>query len=229
MRPLRLVALIFTLLAASSCDRLMGLSHMKFSGTLELTEHGLGARAAGRLDTLLVDEGDVVRKGQLLATLDRYEQTKKDYERTLKLYERGGATQQAVEQAGLALTDQQIASPVDGVVLLKAHEPGEIVAAGSPVVLVGDRGQLWVRIHVPEGQVNRVRLGQPAIIRFDGLTQPFAGHVSFIAPRGEFTPRNVQTPEERVTQTFAVKVTLDQPESFLRPGVAADVLLTLER
>ena len=93
--------------------------------------------------------------------------------------------------------------------------------------MVGDRAQLWVRVFVPEGLINRVRLNQPATLRFDGIRHDFKGHVSFIAPKAEFTPRNVQTPEERVTQTFAIKVVLDEPESFLRPGVAADVIVHL--
>ena len=66
-------------------------------------------------------------------------------------------------------------------------------------------------------------MGQSAEIRFDGINEKFVGHVSFITPRAEITPRNVQTQEERVTQTFAVKVRLDSPVDYLRPGVAADV------
>ena len=66
-------------------------------------------------------------------------------------------------------------------------------------------------------------MNQTATVSFDGVHQTFKGQVSFVAAKAEFTPRNVQSPEERVTQTFAVKVTLDNPESYLRPGVAAGV------
>ena len=219
------VVLLLSIAIGLSCDRLRHRSHLKFSGTLELTEHAVGAPAPGRLHTLNVDEGDAVTKGQLLATLERYEQLARDYERLASLLKEGGASQQALEQAALALADQRVVSPVDGVILLKVHEPGEVVAAGAPVLVVGDRSQLWVKIYVPEGQVSLVHLKAPATLRFDGLKQAFKAHVSFVAPQAEFTPRNVQTPEERVTQTFAVKVTLDEPEPFLRPGVAADVTL----
>ncbi len=198
-------------------------SGLKLTGTLELTEHSLGARTAGRLTALLVDEGDQVKEGQLIGTLDRYDQAKRDFDRAAKLLEQGGTTKQAVEQAELTLNDQQVVSPVDGVILIKIHEKGEVLSAGSPIVTIGDRRKLWVRIYVPEGSVNLVKMNQPATLHFDGLKETFKGHVSFIALLAEFTPRNVQTPEERVTQTFAVKVTLDNPESFLRPGVSADV------
>lgn len=196
---------------------------LKFSGTLELTEHALGTKVAGRLASLNVDEGSAVKRGDLVGTMDRFEQAKKDYERLVELLKNGGVPQQEVEHAALDLDDQQIVSPVDGVVLVKVHEVGEIVGAGSPVVVIGDRSSLWVRVYVPEGLVNQVQLDQAASLHFDGIGQSFSGKVVFIAPQAEFTPRNVQTSEERITQTFAVKVALDHPPEFLRPGVAADV------
>ena len=119
------------LLGLAGCDRFAHHDRLTLSGTLEMTEHSVGARVPGRLDTLSVDDGADVTKGQVLATLDRFAQTKKDYDRMRTLFEQGGAMQQAVEQAQLAVDDQQVVSPVDGVVLLKVHEPGEVVAAGS--------------------------------------------------------------------------------------------------
>ena len=201
---------------------------MKFSGTLEVTEHALGAKVAGRLITLNTDEGKVVRQGEEIGVFDRYEQNKRDYERVKQLFKQGGASQQDLEHAALAMDDQRIVSPIDGVVLVKVHEVGEMVPAGSPVVVIGDRSNLWVKIYVPEGVINTIKLNQPARVSFDGLAKPFSGHVSFIASRAEFTPRNVQTAEERITQTFAVKVTIDEPPEYLRPGVAADIVLNIQ-
>ncbi|MDL1872234.1 HlyD family efflux transporter periplasmic adaptor subunit [Deltaproteobacteria bacterium PRO3] len=214
-------------LALSACKRSGDDSLLELSGTLEMTEHEVGMPVPGRLAQLLVDEGDAVKRGQLLASLDRFEQARRDYERQVALLARGGGNQQAVEQAELAMEDQRLVAPVDGVVLTKVHETGEVVSSNSPVLVIGDRSRLWVRIYVPEGYVNRLSLGQEARLRFDGLKREFKGKVTFISPAAEFTPRNVQTPEERVTQTFAVKVTLDEVEPYLRPGVAADVALPL--
>ena len=137
----------------------------------------------------------------------------------------GGATEQSREYAALSLDDQQVVSPVDGVVLVKVHEIGETVSAGSPVMVVGDRSKLWVKIFVPEGWINKIHMNQAATLTFDGLKESFKGHVSFIAPQAEFTPRNIQTPEERITQAFAVKIILDESKDYLRPGVAADVVI----
>jgi len=224
----RLALGMLCLVILSACKNHQVETELNLSGTLEMTEHEVGMPVPGRLSQLLVDEGDEVKKGQLLASLDRFEQNQRDYERQASLLARGGGNQQAVEQAELAMKDQRALAPVDGVVLTKVHETGEVVSSNSPVLVLGDRSKLWVRIYIPEGYVNRVAMGQEATVRFDGLKRDFKGHVIFISPTAEFTPRNVQTPEERVTQTFALKVSLDSIESYLRPGVAADVILPLK-
>ncbi len=201
---------------------------LKFFGTLEMTEYSLGARVAGKLTSVTVREGDQVEAGEVMATLDRFEQNQKDYLRTQKLFQKGGTTEQEVERAGLNVEDQRIISPVKGVVLIKVHELGEIVAAGAPVVVIGDRSDLWVKIYIPEGLINKMKLKQSAILHFDGLNESFSGFVNFIAPLAEFTPRNVQTAEERITQTFAVKIKIENPPDYLRPGVAADVTIDIQ-
>ncbi len=220
--------IVTVIVLGSGCGYHSDFSEMKFSGTLELTEHALGAKAAGRLMTVNVDEGQMVKQGQQLATMDRYQQNVRDYQRVENLFKQGGATQQDLEHAALAEEDQQIVSPIDGVVLVKVHEVGEVVAAGLPVVVIGDRTNLWVKIYVPEGQVNKIKMGQAARLSFDGLKETFRGQVSFIASQSEFTPRNVQTAEERITQTFAVKVTLKDAPQYLRPGVAVDIRIEIK-
>jgi len=106
---------------------------------------------------------------------------------------------------------------------VKAREPGEIVSQGGSVVDIGDTSDYWVRIYVPEGEINRVKMDQEATIQFDGLKQTFHGKVFYVSPTAEFTPRNVQTPDERATQTIAIKVRLLDRDPALRPGVSADV------
>ncbi len=219
--------LIFFVVFVVGCDTQNGKS-LKFSGTLEITEHLLGAKVPGKVATLAVDEGDLVQAGQVLATLDRYEQNQRDYERVKQIYDSGGTSQQNLEHAAINADDQKIISPINGVVLVKVHELGEVVAAGSAVVVIGDPSDMWVRVYIPEALINSVQMGQPAAIYVDGIKEPLPGHVSFIATKAEFTPRNVQTPEERATQTFAVKVKIDQPSTSLHPGVGADVVIRIE-
>jgi multidrug resistance efflux pump len=197
--------------------------NMTFSGTMEMTEHVLGAKAAGRLTTLNVKEGDMVQKDQLLATFDRFEQNKKDFSRVGVLYQNGGADQQSLENAQLAMEDQQVISPLNGIVLVKSAETGEIIPAGGGVVVIGDPYDQWVKIFVSEDLMHHLSINETATIAVDGSDKKYKGHVSFIADKAEFTPRNVQTPEERVTQTFAVKISVDDADENLHAGVAADV------
>jgi HlyD family secretion protein len=220
---LRIFIAILAVALVSGCAGKKDFKNMTFSGTLEMTEHVLGAKVAGRLTTLNVKEGDWVTKNQLLATLDRYEENKKDYARTGVLYQNGGITQQSLEYARLAMEDQQIISPLDGVVLVKAAEIGEIVPSGAGVVVIGDTLDQWVKIFVTEDIMHDLSLNQRATIAVDGTDKTYKGHVTFIADKAEFSPRNVQTPDERATQTFAVKIAVDDADAHLHTGVAADV------
>lgn len=220
------VRMLIGILAAvliCGCSQPKDIKHMTFSGTMELTEHVLGAKVAGRLTTLNVDEGDYVKKGELLATLDRFDQDKKDYDRAEVLYKNGGADQQSVEHDRLTMEDQEIVAPIDGVVLVKDVETGEIVPQGGGVVVIGDIRDQWIKVYVSEALVHQLSLGQSASIMVDGAGKPYRGHITFIADKAEFTPRNVQTPEERATQTIAVKVTVDHPDQYLHAGTFADV------
>lgn len=225
IRRAALTILLSVGLAVAGCRKSDSNNLPPLSGTLEITEHSVGARVPGRLVKLFFEEGQTVKQGQLLGTLERFEQAQKDYERAQRLFKQGGGTEQSVEQAKLTLDDQQIVSPVDGIVLVKTHETGEVVSAGNSVAVIGDLSRWWVRVYIPEGRINQIKLDQPAGLRFDGIDKTFKGHVSYVSPQAEYTPRNVQTVEERVTQTFAVKVMLDERDPALRPGVAADVTL----
>jgi multidrug efflux pump subunit AcrA (membrane-fusion protein) len=205
------------------CAQQKNIKNITFSGTMEMTEHVLGIKGAGRLVNLFVKEGDQVRKGQLLATFDRFEQNRKDYTRVAVLYTNGGANQQALENAHLAMEDQQVISPLNGIVMVKSAETGEIIPAGGGVVVIGDPYDQWVKIFVSEDLMHQLSINRTATIAVDGSDKRYKGHVSFIADKAEFTPRNVQTPEERVTQTFAVKIAVDDADENLHAGVAADV------
>jgi len=223
-RRLRLLAMtLSTAILICGCTGKKDFKHMTFSGTMEMTEHVLGVKGTGRLTTLNVKEGDMVTKGQLLATFDRFEQNKKDYMRDTVLYQSGGANQQTLENAQLAMEDQEVISPLNGIVLVKSAETGEIIPAGGGVVVIGDPYDQWVKIFVSEDLMHQLSLNQTATISVDGSDKTYKGHVSFIADKAQFTPRNVQTPEERVTQTFAIKIAIDDADENLHAGVSADV------
>ena len=133
----------------------------------------------------------------------------------------------AVRGVDASLGNTVLAAPFDGVVTVRHREPGEIVPAGSPVVTVMDPRSRYVRIYIPEHRMGAVRLGTRAAIAADtypGKTYP--GEVSFIASEAEFTPKSVQTTEERVRLVYEVKVRVTgDAELDLKPGLPADVRL----
>lgn len=138
-----------------------------------------------------------------------------------------GEAQAAVEAARVAREDLQVKSPVDGVVTRTHAEAGETLGAGRPVVTVTDISRPWVRVYIPENQIGKVRLGAAAKIKVDTFpNREFDGRVSYVSSQAEFTPKNVQTQEERVKLVFAVNVTLDNRDGTLKPGMPADVTIS---
>jgi len=133
----------------------------------------------------------------------------------------------SVRQIDATLANAVIRAPFGGVVTVKDREPGEVVGAGTPVLTVMNLADRWVRIYVREDRVGAVRLGQAAAITAD--TYPgkrYAGVVAYISSAAEFTPRTVQTAEERVKLVYAVKVRITGDAGVdLKPGVPADVVL----
>jgi HlyD family secretion protein len=138
------------------------------------------------------------------------------------------ATQAALEAIDRRIDELTIRSPVDGVVEALDLQPGDLAPAAAPVLSIMDVGRMWVRAYVPENRLD-VQVGQKVRLAVDSFPgETFEGVVTFISRQAEFTPSNVQTPEERVKQVFRIKVELRDGLDKLRPGMAADVWLNGE-
>ena len=133
----------------------------------------------------------------------------------------------ALSRTDAVLNNARIHAPFPGVVSVRYREPGEAVAPGAPVLALRAPEERWVRIYVREDRVGMVRLGQRAEISTDSWPdRTFDGVVEFISSEAEFTPRAVQTTEERTKLVYAVKVRIQgDPEGALKPGLPADVIL----
>jgi HlyD family secretion protein len=104
-----------------------------------------------------------------------------------------------------------------------------MIAAGTPVVTIADLENIWLKIYIPEPQLGRIKLGQAAEITTDSSRgKVYRGKVTYISSEAEFTPKNVQTQEERVKLVFAVKISLDNPNQELKPGMPADAKVQLK-
>jgi HlyD family secretion protein len=117
-------------------------------------------------------------------------------------------------------------APFDGFVTVKDIEEGEYVQAGTPVLTVAQLDEVWVKTYVPETQLGKVYLGQKGEVISDTFpNKTYPGTVTYISPEAEFTPKNVQTKEERVKLVYRIKVTLQNPKQELKAGMPVDVIL----
>ena len=134
--------------------------------------------------------------------------------------------QAAADLLGKTIADCTVTAPVGGIVTHKAVEAGELVTAGATVVTLVDLDSVHVMIYITEKELGRVRLGDAAEVKIDAFPdKAFAGKVAYISPEAEFTPKNVQTKEDRVKLVFGVKVEIENREGLLKPGLPADAVI----
>ncbi len=138
------------------------------------------------------------------------------------------AARARVEFMRTQLEETVITAPVDALVETLDLQPGDMIGAGKPVATLLRIGSLWVRAYLPEARLGFVQPGLQVQVRVDSFPGlQFRGVVRRIHRQGEFTPRNIQTHEERALQVFQVEVVLDDPEHVLRPGMSADVTIQI--
>jgi HlyD family secretion protein len=136
-------------------------------------------------------------------------------------------------EKGLALAELnqsrcQLFAPMAGRVLSKNREAGETVPAGASIVTMGDLTRPWLNVYIGERDLGRVYLGMKADVTVDSFpTQPFPGKVTFISEKAEFTPKNIQTQDERVKLVYRAKVELENRDQALKAGMPADAVLRL--
>lgn len=119
-------------------------------------------------------------------------------------------------------------APSTGVITVRQAELGEVVAPGTPVVTLADLDHIWLRAYIAETDLGRIHWGQDAAITTDTYPgKQYHGRISFIAPDAEFTPKSVQTYQERVTLVYRIKIDIDNPNHELKPGMPADAHIDL--
>ncbi|MDD5506247.1 MAG: efflux RND transporter periplasmic adaptor subunit [Candidatus Omnitrophica bacterium] len=243
---------------------------IKVSGNIEGDDVRISFRVAGQVIELLTDEGKVVKKGDIVARLNKDELSKiqaeaeaalklaeyqykldyDDYLRAENLLKAGAISVQqrdaakttmdtdsanikqlvaSLELANTKLGWADLASPLDGYVLVKSALPGEVVQPGSPVFTAVNLDDLWVTAYINETDLGKVKLGQKAYVETDSYRgKKYNGRVSFISSQTEFTPKYIQTSEERVKYVYRIKVRVDNSSLDLKPGMPADAYIMIE-
>jgi HlyD family secretion protein len=138
---------------------------------------------------------------------------------------RVGVSDARIAQLEQQRMDATIVSPTAGVVTEKIAEPGELLQAGAPLCVITDLADAWLTVYIGEPDLGRIRIGQKAtVVTDDGQTRE--GRITFVASKAEFTPRNVQTRDERVKLVYKIKVGLDNRDGLFKPGMPAEARFT---
>ncbi len=138
-----------------------------------------------------------------------------------------GMAEAVLQEVQSIQNDLIIRAPAKGVITTRMADEGEVIAAGSPLFDIVDLDRLYLKVYIPEKEIGKVRLGLEAQVYIDAFPdKPFAATVRYIASQAEFTPKEVQTPDERVKLVYAVKLYLNEnPDHRLSPGLPADTVI----
>lgn len=213
-----------------------------YAGTLETTKVIVAARVASDISDVYVTEGDPVVRGQALMQLscDTYKilatQIDNDYERAQALSQRGHMSQAEFDiltrnkqDNDLKLAWCRVTAPMDGIVITRFREPGEVVAPGTALISVANPYEIWAYFYVPYGMLHRLHIGQPVIgVLPEADNRKFPGRIIKISEQAEFTPKNVQTREERTRLVYGVKVLFENPDLTLKAGMTIESSFTDE-
>lgn len=148
--------------------------------------------------------------------------------RSLREVRRAAAAQLAEAQANVE--ERNIYAPIDGTILSRTVEVGDVVNPGSPIFVMVDMNRLYLKVYVPEPEIPKLKLGSPAEVTVDAFPgRTFPTRITKIYDQAEFTPKNVETKEERVKLVFGVELTFIRPDTALKPGMPADCVIRWEK
>jgi len=214
------------------------------NGRLEATEVQIASKTPGRLAEVLVDEGDKVTRGQLLARMDtrtlEAQRNQAESEVLRARLDTGiaavAASRAQVSAVGAAITaaqaevamltseidDSSLRAPIDGVIQLRMAEPGEVLGAGGRVLLLIDPNDQYMNLYLSASVTGRLAVGDDARVLLDALPDhPLPAKISFVAAKSQFTPKEVETRDERQKLVFRVKLRLTDPSALpqAKPGM----------
>ncbi len=212
-----------------------------YAGTLEATDVDLSSRLSSTIAQVVPQEGDRVARGEVVVrlTCDDVKVAAQladiNYRRSLRLFKNGTISpdqmdqvQNKKEDSDVRLSWCDIASPLDGTVLSRYHEPGEMVAPATKLLTLANIKDIWAYIYVPQPLVARLSPGEKVTAYLPEMgMRPFQGTIIKIDSEAEFTPKNVQTRAERERLVFGVKISFlgSNDQEILKPGMTVEVAL----
>ncbi len=213
-----------------------------YAGTLETTKVIISARVPSDIASVFVAEGDNVSVGQPLMELgcDAYKilarQIDNDFNRATQLMARGHMSVAEYDMLtrnkqdnDLKLSWCQVTAPVDAMVVTRFREVGEVVSPGMPLVALANPYDIWAYFYVPYGMLHKLKVGQRVVgILPETQDMRFDGRIVKISEQAEFTPKNVQTRDERTRLVYGIKVQFYNPDLILKAGMTIESTLQID-
>lgn len=212
------------------------LSPMRFSGTVEATQIVISSRLSSNIKNIEVEEGDLVKKDSILIGLDcndiniTYARLSDDYTRAKNLLTSGAGSKESSEKAKSLFNEIEvkkswceIKSPIDGFITNNFHEIGEYVTPGTKLLSVLAKDNYWVYFYIPQTLINKFKTGDSINLILPETNETFQGKVLKINEIAEFTPKNVQTFDERARLVYGIKIKVENKENRLKAGMSLDI------
>lgn len=210
-----------------------------YAGTVEATEIDLSSRLSTVIDKYDAKESDAVKVGQTLVTFTCEEQklaadiAEKDFRRAERLIRSGSVPQETYDRLKYQRDDAvvkaswcNVISPVDGRILQTYQEGGERVSSGTKLLTVANLGEVYAYFYVPQPLLSQIKLGMDVTGFLPEMKdKTFPGKIAHIRDEAEFTPKNVQTRDERTRLVYGVKVVFANPDTTLKPGMTIEAHL----
>jgi multidrug resistance efflux pump len=215
---------------------------LRLSGRIGIKVTDLAFMVPGKIAAIKFQEGQEIKAGEMVAELET-----QDFQQDIEVAEgkievidasprpeklRNAELRQARAMLQLArarFNHATLTSPVNGIVLARAAEPGEVAAVGATILSVGDLDNVWFEGYIPAPFLAKVKYGQQADITIDYyLGKKFPGLVSFISAKAEFTPKTVETYKERITLVYRTKINLTNRDLELKQGMPAEAVIYLD-
>lgn len=243
MKPRFIVVIVAVIVVIIAVILIGRRKEFLYAGTVEATEVDLSARVNTVISRVNVREGDTVKSGQVLVELEGADlrvaaaNAERDYARAVQLLKAGSMTKGDYDRQKYRYDDARIRvdwltvdSPINGTVLTRYHEPGEMVMPGTKLLTLADLGIVWAYVYIPQPLLAVVKPGMQVETYIpESNMQKITGSIVKVNEEAEFTPKNVQTRKERTRLVYGVKVELRNADGLLKPGMSVEVKLPEEK
>ncbi|QLY23874.1 efflux RND transporter periplasmic adaptor subunit [Bdellovibrio sp. KM01] len=230
------VIIVVLILVAFLVRQYLFRTSFRYAGTIEVTKVDVPLRVQAVISHLPVKEGMIVEKGQKLVSLScedikiSYELAKSTYRRSASLFKSGNISAESYDQVRSKKDDLEtrvgwceVVSPLKGTVLTKYFEEGEMVNPGAKLVTIGNLEEVYAYFYLPHDEIASIKINQQVEVTLPEMDdKKFPGVIEFINPDAEFTPKNVQTRDERTRLVFGVKIRFANKEGILKPGMTLE-------